>query len=71
MIKDLNIRDAVWLALVIFGAGASYMMLSSRLEAVESKTKTLESIAIVEIPEIKERLVRLETKLDILLENQK
>ena len=56
--------------LTYFGAGASYMMLSSRLEAVEGKTKTLESIAIVEIPEIKERLVRLETKLDILLENQ-
>lgn len=70
MIKDLNFRDAVWLGLLIFGAGASYMMLSSRLEAVEGKTKTLESIAIVEIPEIKERLVRLETKLDILLENQ-
>ena len=46
--KDLTFRDAVWLALIIFGAGASYMMLSSRLEAVEQKANTLEEIVLKE-----------------------
>jgi hypothetical protein len=68
--KDLTFRDAVWLALIIFGAGASYMMLSSRLEAVEQKANTLEEIVLKEIPEMNERLVRLETKMDLLLKTQ-
>jgi hypothetical protein len=68
--KDLTFRDAVWLALIVFGAGASYMMISSRLEAVEQKAKTLEVIVLKEIPEMSERLVRLETKMDLLLKTQ-
>ena len=56
--------------LIIFGAGASYMMLSSRLEAVEQKASTLEEIVLKEIPEMNERLVRLETKMDLFLKTQ-
>ena len=70
MFKEVTLRDAITIVLIVFGAGVSYTMLSSRLGAVEAKTKSLETLALVEIPEIRERLVRLETKLDLLLETQ-
>jgi hypothetical protein len=39
-------------------------MMSQRLEAVESKQQQLEMIILQDIPEIKERVIRLEILLE-------
>lgn len=45
-------------------AGATYGMMSTRLQAVESKQVQLETIILSDIPEIKERVIRLEVLLE-------
>ena len=45
-------------------AGATYGMMSTRLQAVESKQMQLETIILSDIPEIKERVIRLEVLLE-------
>ena len=49
-------------------AGATYGMMSTRLQAVESKQVQLEKIILSDIPEIKERVIRLEVLLERVLE---
>ena len=49
-------------------AGATYGMMSTRLQAVESKQVQLETIILSDIPEIKERVIRLEVLLERVLE---
>ena len=49
-------------------AGATYGMMSTRLQAVESKQVQLEKIILSDIPEIKERVIRLEVLLERALE---
>ena len=43
-------------------------MMSTRLQAVESKQVQLETIILSDIPEIKERVIRLEVLLERVLE---
>ena len=54
----------VWLGLILVSAGITYGMMSQRLEAVESKQNQLEMIILQDIPEIKERVIRLEVLLE-------
>jgi hypothetical protein len=42
----------------------TYGMLSQRVQALESKSSQLEAIILQDIPEIKERVIRLEILLE-------
>jgi hypothetical protein len=46
-------------------------MLTQRVTALETKQIMMESAILETIPEIKERLIRLETKIEILINEQK
>ena len=52
------------MGLILVTAGATYGMMSTRLQAVESKQMQLEKIILSDIPEIKERVIRLEVLLE-------
>jgi hypothetical protein len=56
---ETNVRNIIWLGLILVSAGITYGMMSQRLEAVETKQNQLE-----DIPEIKERVIRLEILLE-------
>ena len=64
MERDFNLRNAVWFAMILISAGSVYGMMSTRLQAVESKQMQLEKIILSDIPEIKERVIRLEVLLE-------
>ena len=57
---EINFKNAVWFGIILVSAGISYGMVSQRLEALESKQQLLEKAVIEDIPEIKERVIRLE-----------
>ena len=59
-----NFKNIIWVGLILLTAGATYGMMSTRLQAVESKQTQLEAIILSDIPEIKERVVRLEVLLE-------
>ena len=61
---EVNLRNAVWFGIILVSAGISYGMVSQRLEALESKQQLLEKAVIEDIPEIKERVIRLEILLE-------
>jgi hypothetical protein len=61
---EINLRNAVWFGIILVSAGMSYGMVSQKLSALESKQQLLEKAIMQDIPEIKERVIRL----DILLE---
>ena len=61
---ETNIRNIIWLGLILVSAGITYGMMSQRLEAVETKQNQLEMIILQDIPEIKERVIRLEILLE-------
>ena len=61
---DNSLKNIVWVGLILVTAGATYGMMSTRLQAVESKQVQLESIILQDIPEIKERVIRLEVLLE-------
>ena len=61
---DNSLKNIIWVGLVLVTAGATYGMMSTRLQAVESKQVQLESIILSDIPEIKERVIRLEVLLE-------
>ena len=61
---ETNVRNIIWLGLILVSAGITYGMMSQRLEAVESKQNQLEMIILQDIPEIKERVIRLEILLE-------
>ena len=66
---ETNLKNIIWLGLILVTAGVTYGMMSQRLEAVESKQNQLEMIILQDIPEIKERVIRLEILLEQALEN--
>ena len=61
---DNSLKNIIWVGLILVTAGATYGMMSTRLQAVESKQVQLESIIFQDIPEIKERVIRLEVLLE-------
>ena len=64
---DNSLKNIIWFGLILVAAGATYGMMSTRLQAVESKQVQLESIILQDIPEIKERVIRLEVLLERVL----
>tara|TARA_R100001224_G_scaffold45232_1_gene26069 strand:- start:3682 stop:3903 length:222 start_codon:yes stop_codon:yes gene_type:complete len=71
MEKDFNLRNVVWFAMILVSAGSVYGMLTQRVTALETKQLMMENAILETIPEIKERLIRLETKIEILINEQK
>ena len=71
MEKDFNLRNVVWFAMILVSAGSVYGMLTQRVPALETKQLMMENAILETIPEIKERLIRLETKIEILINEQK
>ena len=63
-----SLKNIIWFGLILVAAGATYGMMSTRLQAVESKQVQLEKIILSDIPEIKERVIRLEVLLERALE---
>ena len=61
---DTSLKNIIWVGLILITAGATYGMMSTRLQAVESKQMQLETIILSDIPEIKERVIRLEVLLE-------
>ena len=61
---DNSLKNIIWFGLILIAAGATYGMMSTRLQAVESKQVQLEKIILSDIPEIKERVIRLEVLLE-------
>jgi len=61
---DNSLKNIIWVGLILITAGATYGMMSTRLQAVESKQVQLEKIILSDIPEIKERVIRLEVLLE-------
>ena len=61
---EINFKNAVWFGIILVSAGISYGMVSQKLSALESKQQLFEKAIMQDIPEIKERVIRL----DILLE---
>jgi len=59
-----SLKNIIWVGLILVTAGATYGMMSTRLQAVESKQMQLETIILQDIPEIKERVIRLEVLLE-------
>ena len=59
-----SLKNIIWFGLILVAAGATYGMMSTRLQAVESKQLQLEKIILSDIPEIKERVIRLEVLLE-------
>ena len=59
-----SLKNIIWFGLILVAAGATYGMMSTRLQAVESKQVQLETIILSDIPEIKERVIRLEVLLE-------
>ena len=64
MMIEINLRNAVWVGIILVSAGISYGMVSQKLEALESKQQLLEKAIMQDIPEIKERVIRLEILLE-------
>ena len=64
---EINFRNAVWFGLILISAGVTWGMLSQRLEAIETKQQMLEKAVIEDIPDIRERVIRLEVLLEQVL----
>lgn len=67
MEKDFNFRNVVWFAMILVSAGSVYGMLSQKVRALEEQQRTIEQVVLQDIPEIKERVIKLEVMLDILI----
>lgn len=66
---ETNLKNIIWLGLILVAAGTTYGMMSQRLEAVESKQQQLEKIILQDIPDIRERVIRLEVLLEKALDS--
>lgn len=64
MEKDFNIRNIVWFSMILVSAGSVYGMMSQKLEAIEAKQSMLEQTITEDIPDIRERVIRLEILLE-------
>ena len=69
MEKDFNLRNVVWFAMILVSAGSVYGMLSQKVRALEEQQNTIEQVVLRDIPEIKERVIKLEVMLDILIKD--
>jgi len=69
MEKDFNLRNVVWIAMILISAGSVYGMLSQKVRALEEQQRTIEQVVLRDIPEIKERVIRLEVMFDILIKD--
>ena len=69
MEKDFNFRNVVWFAMILVSACSVYGMLSQKVRALEDQQHTIEQVVLRDIPEIKERVIKLEVMLDILIKN--
>ena len=69
MEKDFNFRNVVWIAMILISAGSVYGMLSQKVRALEEQQHTIEQVVLRDIPEIKERVIRLEVMIDILIKD--
>ena len=67
MEKDFNFRNVVWISMILISAGSVYGMLSQKVRALEEQQRTIEQVVLRDIPEIKERVIRLEVMIDILI----
>ena len=56
--------------MILISAGSVYGMMSQKVSALETKVDRLDQILVQDIPEIKERLIRLETKISYLVEDK-
>ena len=70
MEKDFNLRNVVWFAMILISAGSVYGMLSQKVKALEDQQHTIEQVVLPDIPEIKERVIKLEVMLDILIKDR-
>ena len=61
---EINFRNAVWFGMILVSAGVTWGMLSQRLEAIETKQQMLEKAIMQDIPDIRERVIRLEVLLE-------
>ena len=61
---EINFKNAGWFGIILVSAGISYGMVSQKLEALESKQLLIEKAIMQDIPEIKERVIRLEILLE-------
>ena len=61
---EINFKNAVWFGIILVSAGISYGMVSQKLEALETKQLLLEKVIMQAMPEIKERVIRLEVLLE-------
>jgi len=61
---EINFKNAVWFGIILVSAGVTWGMLSQRLEAIETKQQMLERAVIEDIPDIRERVIRLEVLLE-------
>ena len=61
---EINLKNAVWFCIILVSAGVTYGMLAESLSAVEAKQQMLEKAIMQDIPEIKERVIRLEILLE-------
>ena len=68
MMIEINLRNAVWFGIILVSAGISYGVVSQRLEALETKQLLIERAIMQDIPEIKERVIRLEILLEKALD---
>ena len=69
MEKDFNFRNVVWISMILISAGSVYGMLSQKVRALEEQQRTIEQVVLQDIPEIKERVIRLEVMIDILIKD--
>ncbi len=69
MEKDFNLRNVVWFAMILVSAGSVYGMMSQKVRALEEQQNTIEQVVLRDIPEIKERVIKLEVMLDILIKD--
>ena len=61
---EINLKNAVWFGIILVSAGMSYGMVSQKLSSLESKQQLLAKAIMQDIPEIKERVIRLEILLE-------
>tara|TARA_R100000995_G_C3364368_1_gene68853 strand:- start:198 stop:410 length:213 start_codon:yes stop_codon:yes gene_type:complete len=67
MEKDFSIRNLVWFSIILISAGSVYGMMTQKLQAIENKQAMLEKTITQDIPEIKERVIRLEVLLEQII----
>ena len=61
---ETSFKNIIWVGLILITAGITYGMMAQRLKAVEINQSQLELIILQDIPEINERVIRLEILLE-------